>query len=60
MSTPPSQTNLPDEQTIAAASELKIQDESGTQVTFGKLFSEQKTIIVFVREWHYSKPGMLC
>lgn len=44
------QAGLPDEQTIAAAANLTVQDETGATKSFGELFSEQKTIVVFVSE----------
>ena len=40
---------MPMAETIAAVSKLEIRGETGQAVTFGSLFEDQKTVIIFVR-----------
>lgn len=40
----------PDEATLNAAATLEIFTEKGDKITFGSLFKERKTVVVFIRE----------
>jgi hypothetical protein len=40
-----------DQKTLEAAAALPVWDENGQEHTFGSLFKEQKTIVVFIREF---------
>lgn len=42
---------IPSAETIQEAAKLEIFDEDGHTLKFGTLFSEQKTIVVFIREY---------
>jgi hypothetical protein len=41
--------DAPTAETIAAVSKLEVWGEAGQAVTFGSLFENQKTVIIFVR-----------
>ena len=41
--------DIPTGENIAAVSKLEIRDEKGQSVTFGSLFENQKTVIIFIR-----------
>jgi hypothetical protein len=40
---------LPDSAILEAACNTKVSGEDGSEVSFGSIFKDQKTIIVFVR-----------
>ncbi|GJE89554.1 AhpC/TSA antioxidant enzyme family protein [Phanerochaete sordida] len=42
---------IPDESTVAKAAELSVFDSTGSQVKFGDLFKDKKTIVVFIRHF---------
>lgn len=42
-------TSIPDADTLAKASELNVQDVKGETVSFGSIFKDRKTIVVFIR-----------
>lgn len=42
-------TALPDQATVAKAAALNVFDAEGNQLSFGSLFRDQKTIVVFIR-----------
>ncbi|KAF8228360.1 hypothetical protein L208DRAFT_1291813 [Tricholoma matsutake] len=44
-------TALPDADTIAKASALNVLDPSGNMLSFGSIFEEQRTIVVFIRHF---------
>ncbi|KAI0362497.1 hypothetical protein OH77DRAFT_1416770 [Trametes cingulata] len=44
-------TALPSPEAIQKAAALNVFDESGKEVTFGSLFKDQKTIVVFIRHF---------
>ena len=41
--------DIPTSESIAVVSKLEVRDEKGQAVTFGSLFEEQKTVIIFIR-----------
>ncbi|KAG6887469.1 hypothetical protein C0995_014998 [Termitomyces sp. Mi166 len=41
---------IPDAETMTNAAKLQIMDSKGAKVTFGSLFENQKTIVVFINE----------
>ena len=41
--------DIPTSENIAAVSKLEVRDEKGRAVTFGSLFEDQKTVIIFIR-----------
>ncbi|KAF5313254.1 hypothetical protein D9619_002365 [Psilocybe cf. subviscida] len=43
--------SLPDEHTLAAATELEVVDLNGKRVRFGDLFNDRKSIVVFIRHF---------
>lgn len=43
------QRDIPTSESIAAVSKLEVLDETGQTVTFGSLFEDQKTVIIFIR-----------
>lgn len=51
-------TALPDADTIAKASALNVLDPSGNMLSFGSIFEEQRTIVVFIRESIYYLLGL--
>jgi hypothetical protein len=42
-------TALPDANTLAQASELTVFDAKGGKISFGSIFEDQQTIVVFIR-----------
>lgn len=40
---------IPDEATLNEAASLEIFTANGDKITFGSLFAEQKTVVVFIR-----------
>ncbi|KAI0707772.1 AhpC/TSA antioxidant enzyme-domain-containing protein [Earliella scabrosa] len=44
-------TALPDQATVAKAAALNVFDAEGNQLSFGSLFRDQKTIVVFIRHF---------
>jgi hypothetical protein len=40
---------LPDADTLALASEHTVLDVNGEMITFGSIFEEQQTVVVFIR-----------
>jgi hypothetical protein len=42
-----------DAKTLKNAHNILVYDENGHSMEFGSLFAEQKTIVVFIREWVY-------
>ncbi|KAG5726143.1 hypothetical protein E4T56_gene2502 [Termitomyces sp. T112] len=47
---------IPDADTLTNAAKLQILDSQGAKVTFGSLFENQKTIVVFISENLYGLP----
>jgi hypothetical protein len=42
--------DIPNEETLEAACKTKILAEDGSEVSFGSIFADRKTIVIFVRE----------
>jgi hypothetical protein len=42
-------TSLPDVATIAKASALNVLDATGKNVSFGSIFEEHQTVVIFIR-----------
>jgi len=43
--------DIPTSESITAVSKLEVRDEKGQAVTFGSLFEDQKTVIIFIRQY---------
>lgn len=43
--------DIPTAENIAAISKLEVRDEKGKVVTFGSLFEDQKTVVIFIRTY---------
>ncbi|OJT02521.1 Thioredoxin-like protein AAED1 [Trametes pubescens] len=50
-------TAIPASDVLEKAAALNVFDQSGTEVTFGSLIEEQKTIVVFIRLFHVETAG---
>ncbi len=46
-------TAIPASDVLEKAAALNVFDQSGTEVTFGSLIEEQKTIVVFIRTVYF-------
>lgn len=44
-----SPSDIPTVEGVAAVSKLEVRDEKGQVVTFGSLFEDQKTVVIFIR-----------
>ena len=52
--------DIPTSETIAAVSKLELRDEKGQAVTFGSLFEDKKTVIIFIRTCSMLPASLLC
>ena len=43
--------DIPTNENIASVSKLEVRDEKGNAVTFGSLFENRKTVVIFIRGW---------
>ena len=48
-------TTLPSPDVFSKAASLNVFDESGKEVSFGSLFQDQKTIVVFIRVYPFQR-----
>ncbi|KDQ20347.1 hypothetical protein BOTBODRAFT_632932 [Botryobasidium botryosum FD-172 SS1] len=49
---------LPTEAQLKAAAAIEIRDEQGNKVPFGSLYEDQKTVVVFIREFQTPDNGI--
>ncbi|KAG6879123.1 hypothetical protein C0992_005010 [Termitomyces sp. T32_za158] len=47
---------IPDTESLAHAANLQILDSKGSNIAFGSLFENQKTIVVFINTTNFSGP----
>jgi hypothetical protein len=47
--------DIPTSENIATVSKLEVRDETGKAVTFGSLFENQKTMVIFIRAYLRSR-----
>jgi hypothetical protein len=47
--------DIPTSENIATVSKLEVRDETGKAVTFGSLFENHKTVVIFIRAYLRSR-----